>query len=136
MAGVAYLDSSALVKLVLTEAESEALFRYLTEERPRVVSSILAAVEVPRAIECAEPDEPEAAGNRVSALIGETVLLELTLELANKAAAAAPAELRAADAIHLVSAGSLGRELSSFVAYERRLVAAARAAGLTVVSPR
>ena len=133
---VAYVDSSALVKLVLEEPESEALLSYLAAARPRVVSSILAAVEVPRAIGRAEPDDVEAARSRAAAVIRETVLLELTLTLAERAAAASPRELRAADAVHLVSALALGSELSAFVAYDRRLLAAARAAGLPATAPR
>ena len=131
----AYLDSSALVKLVLVEPESDALATYLADEKPRVISSILAAVEVPRAVERAEPDDAEAARARASAVIGETVLMELTLELAQRAAAISPRELRAADAVHVVSAASLGPELSAFVAYNRRLLTAARGAGLPVLSP-
>ena len=44
-----YLDSSALVKLVITEAESPALRRYLADE-PERASCALARVEVLRAV--------------------------------------------------------------------------------------
>ena len=44
-----YLDSSALVKLVVNESESSALRRYLRRRRP-VVSSALARTEVLRAV--------------------------------------------------------------------------------------
>jgi predicted nucleic acid-binding protein len=46
-----------------------------------------------------------------------------------------PATLRTLDAIHVASAMQLGSELRSFVTYDQRLADAARAAGLTVVSP-
>lgn len=39
------------------------------------------------------------------------------------------------DAIHLASALALGSDLTWFVAYDRRLLGAARGAGLTVASP-
>jgi predicted nucleic acid-binding protein len=44
-----YLDSSAIVKLVVREPESDALRRYLRRRRPRV-SSALAWTEVMRAL--------------------------------------------------------------------------------------
>lgn len=135
MAGVAYLDSSALVKLVLEEPESGALGRFLADEGPRVVSSILAAVEVPRAARRAEPVDEAAAVARAAAVVGEAVLMELTPELAREAAALVRPKLRAADAVHLASALSLGSELSAFVAYDARLLAAAGAAGLPTKSP-
>jgi hypothetical protein len=45
--GILYLDSSALVKLVVREQESEALARHLRERRNRA-SCALARVEVVR----------------------------------------------------------------------------------------
>ena len=44
-----YLDSSAIVKLVVAEPESAALRRYLRRRRP-LVSSALARAEVARAL--------------------------------------------------------------------------------------
>ncbi len=43
--------------------------------------------------------------------------------------------LRTLDAIHLASALDMGADLEAFVTYDARLAAAARDAGLTVVSP-
>ncbi|HJY96866.1 MAG TPA: PIN domain-containing protein, partial [Streptosporangiaceae bacterium] len=51
-----YLDSSALVKLALTEPESAALIRWLAERSGQpLVSSALHRAEVPRAVWRAEP---------------------------------------------------------------------------------
>ena len=51
-----YLDSSALVKLALTEPESAALARWLAERADQpLVSSALHRAEVPRAVWRAEP---------------------------------------------------------------------------------
>ena len=135
MARVAYLDSSALVKLVLEETESTALRRYLAEEATRVVSSVLAAIEVPRAVRRAEAADFPVADRRARRVVGETVLLELTLELAQEAATAGSTDLRSADAVHLVSAVSLGPQLSAFIAYDGRLCAAAAGVGLPIISP-
>jgi predicted nucleic acid-binding protein len=46
---VVYLDSSALVKLVVTEPESSALMEFLLRQSDRVSSAVVLA-EVPRAL--------------------------------------------------------------------------------------
>ena len=43
--------------------------------------------------------------------------------------------LRSLDAIHLASAVGIADEISTFVSYDKRLLDAARAEGLTVASP-
>ena len=126
-----YLDASALVKLIVAEPESGALRRYLGE-RPRIISSRIAEVELRRAV--ARQDEIDA-GDRVSSLIATVELLELDAEVARRAGELTPATLRTLDAIHLASALAIAPELDAVVAYDTRLAAAARAAGLAVVAP-
>jgi predicted nucleic acid-binding protein len=126
-----YLDASALVKLIVAEPESGALRRYLGE-RPRIISSRIAEVELRRAV--ARQDEIDA-GDRVSSLIATVELLELNAEVARRAGELNPATLRSLDAIHLASALVVAPELDAVVAYDTRLAAAARAAGLAVVAP-
>jgi predicted nucleic acid-binding protein len=43
--------------------------------------------------------------------------------------------LRSLDALHLASALSIATDLTAFIAYDRRLAAAAAAAGLPTVQP-
>lgn len=126
-----YLDASALVKLIVAEPESGALRRYLGE-RPRIISSRIAEVELRRAV--ARQDEIDA-GDRVSSLIATVELLELNAEVARRAGDLTPATLRSLDAIHLASALVIAPEVDAVVAYDTRLAAAARAAGLAVVAP-
>jgi predicted nucleic acid-binding protein len=126
-----YLDASALVKLIVAEPESGALRRYLGE-RPRIISSRIAEVELRRAV--ARQDEIDA-GDRVSSLIATVELLELDAEVARRAGELNPATLRTLDAIHLASALAIAPELDAVVAYDTRLAVAARAAGLAVVAP-
>lgn len=126
-----YLDASALVKLIVAEPESGALRRYLGE-RPRIISSRIAEVELRRAV--ARQDEIDA-GDRVSSLIATVELLELDGEVARRAGELTPATLRSLDAIHLASALVIAPEVDAVVAYDTRLAAAARAAGLAVVAP-
>jgi predicted nucleic acid-binding protein len=126
-----YLDASALVKLIVAEPESGALRRYLGE-RPRIISSRIVEVELRRAV--ARQDEIDA-GDRVSSLIATVELLELNAEVARRAGELNPATLRSLDAIHLASALVIAPEVDAVVAYDTRLAAAARAAGLAVVAP-
>jgi predicted nucleic acid-binding protein len=68
-------------------------------------------------------------------VIRRTAEIELTGEVLGQAARARPVTLGALDAIHLASALVLRRELTSFVSYDKRLLAAARDAGLPTASP-
>ena len=126
----AYIDSSALVKLVVREAETDALRRYVDAAGP-LASSILATVEVPRAVARVAPEAMLA----LAAVIDKLNTLAFDARIAARAAALTPATLRALDAIHLATALELGDELTAFVCYDHRLGAAARELGLPVVAP-
>ena len=129
-----YLDASAIVKLATAEAESLALRAWLRGLFP-VVTSRSSTVEVARAI--GRKDGGGVARGRAAALEAFTsvALAELDAGIANRAAEIGPATLRALDAIHLATALAIGDELAAFVTYDARLADAARAAGLTVVTP-
>ncbi len=125
-----YLDSSALVKLVVAEQESPALWRYL-RRRPVRISSALARVEVPRAVR----HQGKQALNRSSRVLARVQLLCLDDSLLDAAAALDPGVLRSLDAIHLASAQALGDELDAIVTYDLRMAEAAELLDLRVVSP-
>lgn len=127
-----YLDSSALVKLAVTEPESDSLFRWLSDRPNQVrVSSSIIRVEVPRAVWRADPAAvPESY--QLILRMREVLLSDAVL---TKAATARPATLCSLDAIHLASALAIRNDLDAFVAYDQRLLAAARNAGLPVASP-
>ena len=74
-----------------------------------------------------------AAG--IPAVMASVVVLPFDSRIATRAAAVGPASLRTLDAIHLASAVELGDELTAFVSYDERLLAAARDLGLPVVAP-
>jgi uncharacterized protein len=127
-----YLDSSALVKLALTEAESAALSAYLSERSDQaLVSSALHRTEVLRAIWQAEPGAL-TRGVRLVRRIGRVALTSVVLD---NAATLPPRRLGTADAIHLASALTVRRDLSAFVAYDKQLLDAAAEAGLPTASP-
>src|SRR5580693_6023065 len=127
-----YLDSSALVKLVLPEPQSEALLATLDSWPARVTSEI-ARVEVIRAARRGSLDlEVERRAEHVLAALD---LLGLDEAVIDRAARLEPRSLRALDALHLASALSLGDDLGVMVVYDRVLGAAAVALGVEVVAP-
>ena len=130
--GVAYLDSSALVKLVTEEAETAALSGSLADW-PRRMTSCIAEVEVLRAVR--RTKDTAAAVAKAREVLQTLVLIDVDAGVRSAAAVIEPRMLRAFDAIHLASALTLGEELAAFVTYDRRLLDAASAAGLPVLAP-
>ena len=127
-----YLDSSALVKLALTEPESAELADWLAERADQpLVSSALHRAEVPRAIWRAEP----GALPRAYRLIRRIARVALTADVLDNASTLPPQALSPAAAIHLASALAAGPGITAFVAYDEDLLAAAAEAGLPVASP-
>jgi predicted nucleic acid-binding protein len=131
-AELVYLDSSALVKLVVREAESEALRAWLAAH-PAVITSGLAVTEVRRAVSRLSPRR--GLSDRARLVLDGVALLTVDQDILERAARLAPAELRTLDAIHIASALSLGADLLAFVTYDDRQMAAARKAGLPLVQP-
>lgn len=126
-----YLDSSALVKLVVLEPESSSLADHLRRRRDRV-SCALARVEVVRAVRA----HGRPAINRAQALLARTSLLRLDDALLDEAAALdGGATLRSLDAVHLAAARALGDGFAEVVTYDDRMAEAARQLGLRVVAP-
>jgi predicted nucleic acid-binding protein len=127
-----YLDSSALLKLLFEESESAALARWISERAGTpIVSSELARVEVVRAARGLDPDMVPAA----RALLSQLDLIPINRALIDEAADVGEPRLPTLDAIHLASALSIRDDLTAFVAYDNRLVAAADAAGLEAIRP-
>ncbi len=128
-----YLDSSALVKLVQRETESDALRRFLRRHHAdQLVTSALARVEVVRAVLIGGPAALAQARRQLSRLDQ----IVLGTEVLDRAATLAPnAQLRSLDAIHLAAAQVVGADLRAVVTYDRRMADAAQALGLVVERP-
>lgn len=127
-----YLDSSAIVKMLIDEPESEALALWVaTRADIPKVSSEIARVEVIRV--CRRIDEDIVPGAR--RLLSGLDLVPITSEVIEQAAIAGDCTVRSLGAIHLASAMMLRSDLSAFVVYDRRLREAAEAEGLAVSGP-
>ncbi|MBA3235401.1 MAG: type II toxin-antitoxin system VapC family toxin [Chloroflexi bacterium] len=129
MTSVAYVDSSALVKLVVVEVESVPMLRWYVEA-DRVVTSRIGVIETQRAAG-RYPHDPAD----LRRLLASLEIIELDPRIGDQAAAVEPALLRALDAIHLATAREIGGDLEAFVTYDDRLADAARTMGLPVVRP-
>lgn len=125
-----YLDSSAIVKLVVREAESAAL-RRLLRAHPVRVSSALARVEVTRAVRAQSP----AVRARAQAVLTRIRLLRIDDDILSTASMLDPGVLRSLDAIHLASASALGAELDALVTYDARMRDAAAILGYPTLAP-
>ncbi len=128
--GACYLDASALVKLVVTEAETTALRRLIGRYQRRV-SSRLAGVEIARAVS----RRGIRAERSTARLLRDLDLVDIGEDILLEAARIAPPSLRTLGAIHLATALAVREDLAAVVSYDRRLADAAVAAGLPVVSP-
>ncbi len=128
-----YLDSSALVKLVQRETESDALRRFLRRHRGEgLVTSALARVEVCRAVLSGGPAALAQARRQLSRL--DQILL--STEVLDRAATLAPhVQLRSLDAIHLAAVQVVGADLRAVVTYDARMADAAQGLGVAVERP-
>ena len=127
-APVIYLDTSAAVKLISDEQESDGLRSYL-DEGPTVVSSDLLETELRRIGVRHRIDQV-----LITAVLDGVTLTPLTRDQFREAGLYPQAGLRSLDALHL--AGALGVEASAILTYDVRLAEAARAHGLEAIAPR
>ena len=127
-----YLDSSALIKLVVSEPESTALIERLRAWPDRVCSS-LALTEVPRAL--ARARLGVAAHRRAREVLGRVALVDVDGRILATAARLEPTTLRTLDAIHLATALAVREDLEVVVTYDRRLRAAAERVHIDVAAP-
>ena len=124
-----YLDSSAIVKLAVTEKESAALRRYLRRRAPLVVSA-LARTEVARAL----LPLGLAAVQRGHDVLTRIELIRVTDRILLEAGSLLPADLRSLDAIHLATMRQLGESLRRIVTYDNRMASAAVELGIAMVA--
>lgn len=126
-----YLDTSALVKLVVAEPETAALQRWLAAAERDPVTCDLARAELVRAVRRVAPERLAQARTVLDSLT-LTALPAATFEAAGRLD---PTILRTLDSIHLAAALQLGDDLESVVTYDERLRDATVALGIEVHAP-
>jgi len=128
-----YMDTSALVKLVVSEDESPSLRSFLRERaEDNLFSAALARTELLRAVAANGTQAIADARKLLSGL--DTVVL--TRQLLDDAGTLQPMRLRSLDAIHLVAAQRAGDTLRAVVTYDARMLSAAADLGIATASPR
>lgn len=124
-----YVDTSAVAKLVRAETETEALRAWL-KGRHWVISD-LHRTELRRAARRAG----SATAARTERLLSEIETVSLNGQVFDDAGRIDPPSLRSLDALHLAAAQCLGTDLAGVVAYDERLLEAARQNGIGVAAP-
>ncbi len=128
-----YMDTSALVKLVVAEPESVALRNYLNQlPTDGHFTSALSPTELIRTIARRGPRDAVAHARR---LLTKLDLVPLYSRLLDAAATMVPVELRSLDAICLAAALT-APDLRAVVTYDKRLAEGAASSGLAAVGPR
>jgi predicted nucleic acid-binding protein len=136
---IAYFDTSAIIKLIRLERDSEGLRAWLAapgRSGLAWVSSALVLTEVPRALRRLLPGAmlPDFAS-----VLGRFTLRNVDEEILAQAGAYPEHTLRSLDAIHLSTARSIavaaGAEFDALITYDSRLADAAKADGLSVLAP-
>ena len=124
-----YLDTSAAVKLLVEEAESEALAAELRGREVDLVACLLLETEL-RRLSVREPALTQMA---VSQLLQGVNLHELPPPLFTEAGLLPGGGLRSLDALHLAAAIRL--EVEAVITYDRRMAEATTALGIRVLAP-
>ncbi len=125
-----YLDTSALTKLVVAEAESKALRAWLRTGREPVACDLV-RTELIRAVRRSAPGRLVQA----RAVLDSLTLIQVTSSIFEQAGRLEPPGLRSLDAIHLAAALDLGDDLDGVVTYDERLAEAASLNGISVTAP-
>ncbi len=126
-----YLDTSALVKLVVAEPQTTELRAWLGAADRVPVACNLVRTELLRTVRRVAPDLVVQA----RAVLDSITLLQITTSIFEQAARLDPMALRSLDAVHLAAALDLGDDLDAVVTYDDRLAEAARDNGVPVTAP-
>jgi predicted nucleic acid-binding protein len=124
-----YLDSSAILKLIFQEDESNALVRTITDQ---CVTSSISRIEVIRIVQRTNPGSLGFAREELSKLI-LVPISEAVIRIAESFAGLAT--LRSLDAIHVASALLVQNSIEGLVTYDMTMARNARELGLVVQSP-
>ena len=133
----AYLDSSALIKRVVTERESAELIVALRAHHAggyELVTSVLGSVEVSRGIRARlDLEPPGAILDQVETALAGVTQIDISEPVIALARRLFPTSIRSLDAIHLASAVLVSADV--VIAYDTRLLTAASELGFRTSSP-
>ena len=124
-----YLDSSAILKLILAETESKALVNFLSEE---TITSTISRVEVIRTLNRIYP---------LSVIKGKEILSNFLLTPMNPAILSSAENfpesitLRSLDAIQVATVIFLDKSVEGVVTYDKQMIKNAKELGIKVASP-
>ncbi|MFE9727684.1 type II toxin-antitoxin system VapC family toxin [Streptomyces sp. NPDC005794] len=124
------MDSSALLTLLTGRTNAGELRSFLAD-RPGlpIATSTVGVVETVRQLDRVG-SFPHALAD-LDSMVTEILLTEEVRDLA----ARVPASLRSLDAIHVASALAIGDAIDSLITYDKRMLDAAREAGLVAFAP-
>jgi uncharacterized protein len=125
-----YLDTSALLKLVFPEVESEALAAYLPNDA-QAVSSVLIIVEARRGTIRRAPRRLP----RLDTMLARIRKVEISDAVIESAGRLPDPMLRSPGAIHLATALLIRDDIDLLLSYDDRLLAAAASHGLPTAAP-
>lgn len=126
-----YIDTSAVLKLIVSEPESPALQGWLRENKPRLLSSALVEVESIRA--CNRVSQEQMA--QLALILEQIIQVPLSRSICRVAAVLQPVTLRSLDSLHLATALQLAEDIDAVLTYDQRMKESATLAGFRVASP-
>jgi predicted nucleic acid-binding protein len=124
-----YIDSSAILKLIVKEKESDAI---ISISRVRFITSEISRVEVIRAVLRYQPSALKSA-EQVLKNINYVRIDSQTLVQAERLPDSI--NLRALDAIHIAVAAKMGLKIKSILTFDKQMAKAAKALGFEVLAP-
>ncbi len=124
-----YLDSSAILKLIIKEAESDSLRKFINT---KVITSAISRVEVIRTLSLND-ESLIIAGQMV---LEKFELMPLSRPILTIAENFSPQiTLRSLDALQVASVIFLSPMVKSLITYDKNMIKNAKALGISVVSP-
>ena len=124
-----YLDSSAILKLLIAEKESAALTDFINFT---IKSSVLTRVEVIQTLHKIAP-EKTADAKEILAGIDVTPLNSAVLNIAENFSSSIT--LRSLDALHVATVLFLEKTVEGLLTYDKQMIANAKLLGIKTISP-
>ncbi|TSA46935.1 MAG: PIN domain-containing protein [Actinomycetales bacterium] len=124
-----YIDSSAIIKLIVAEKESPHLKEYISDN---LLTSEISRIEVMRTVTVSAPALAPLAKKVLSALHTVDISPSVLYMAENFAS---DISLRTLDAIHVATALSLQQVIDGVITYDKEMSKDAKSLGLVVVSP-